>query len=87
MSGRLDQKTALVELDTRRRVSLAKIARHTRYLVTITEEGTIIMSPAIVRSEAEDRVRATPGLIEKIESEARDPKPASGYKPKKPRRR
>jgi hypothetical protein len=35
----------------------------------------------------EAKVRATPGLMERIEAEARNPRPAPGYKPKKPRRR
>lgn len=40
----------LVELDNRRRLSLARIARpeHNRFLVTVEADGTIILEPAAV---------------------------------------
>jgi len=46
----------LIELDARRRASLAKIGRpeHTRYLARAEPDGTIIMTPV-------DLVRATVG--------------------------
>jgi hypothetical protein len=39
-----------VELDNRRRLSLAKIAKpeHNRFLVTVEADGTIILEPATV---------------------------------------
>lgn len=37
-----------LELDSRKRASLASLAKHDRYLVHVEEDGTIIMVPAIV---------------------------------------
>ncbi len=42
----------LVQLDKRRRVSLAKIGRHSRYLIREESDGTLIFVPVeIVRLE------------------------------------
>lgn len=42
-----------IELDSRRRASLARIARHTRYLVKVEDDGVIVLTPAVVMTEAE----------------------------------
>jgi hypothetical protein len=50
----------LVELDSRRRVSLGKLAAHDRYLVRVESDGTIVLTPAQVvplsRVESTDRM-------------------------------
>jgi hypothetical protein len=57
----------LVELDDRRRISLGKIGRHSRYLVHEEDDGTIILEPAVVLSEAEARLMANAELVSQIE--------------------
>lgn len=46
----------MVELDDRRRLSLGKIGRHSRYLVREKRDGTLIFEPAIRLTEVEARV-------------------------------
>lgn len=40
----------IITLDARRRASLAKIGRpeHTRYIVDVQDDGTMILTPAVV---------------------------------------
>ena len=59
--------TTLVELDHRRRVSLGRIGRHSRYLVHEEPDGTIILEPAVVLSETEARFMANTELVAQIE--------------------
>jgi hypothetical protein len=46
-------KSILVEVDSRRRVSLGKLGHHDRYLATEQPDGTITFEPAVILSEAE----------------------------------
>lgn len=62
-----------VELDSRRRASLAKLARHDRYLVDVAPDGTLTLTPAVVRSVLEDKLRQIPGYIEQLEHDAARP--------------
>jgi hypothetical protein len=50
----------LLELDTRRRISLGQLAKHNRYLAAIEEDGTIVLTPAVVMTEAEARLLGAP---------------------------
>ena len=51
----------LLELDTRRRISLGQIAKHDRYLAVAEADGTIVLTPAVVMTEAEAaRLRTEP---------------------------
>jgi len=61
--------TTLIELDNRRRAPLSKLAKaeHSRFLVSVSEDGTIILTPAVVISEMEARLRANPQLMAEIE--------------------
>lgn len=43
----------LVELDTRNRISLTKLARHRRYLATATPDGSILLVPVRIVPERE----------------------------------
>jgi hypothetical protein len=36
----------LLEVDSRRRISLGTLAAHDRYLVTVDDDGVIILTPA-----------------------------------------
>ncbi len=59
--------STLVELDDRRRLSLGKIGHHSRYLVHEEPDGTIILEPAVVLSEAEARFIANSDLVAQVE--------------------
>jgi hypothetical protein len=43
----------LIELDGRGRAAVGRVARHTRYTVTVASDGTITLTPAIVVSPLE----------------------------------
>jgi hypothetical protein len=60
----------LIELDSCRRAALAKIALHDVYLVDRTPDGTITLTPAVVRSVIEDKLRQISGYIEQLECDA-----------------
>ena len=45
----------LVTLDSRRRLSLGKLATHSHYFVRVDEDGVIILTPAVVMTSAEAR--------------------------------
>ena len=51
----------LIQLDSRRRAALAKIALDDIYLVGRAPDGTITLTPAVVRSVIEDKLRQIPG--------------------------
>jgi hypothetical protein len=51
---------SLLELDSRRRISLGQLATHDRYLVEVEEDGTIVLTPAVVMSAAEAQLHAAP---------------------------
>jgi len=57
----------LVELDERKRVALARFARHDRYLLTVEPGGTLILTPAVVMSTAEAEYLANPALAAQVE--------------------
>jgi hypothetical protein len=69
----------LIELDSRRRASLAKIALHDRYFVDVASDGTITLTPVVVRSVLEDKLRQTPGYIEQLEHDAAHPEAATEF--------
>jgi hypothetical protein len=49
---------SLLEVDSRRRISLGQLAEHDRYLVEVEEDGTIILTPAVVMPAAQARLLA-----------------------------
>ncbi len=72
--------SSLIELDERRRASLGKIGRHSRYLVREEPDGTLIFEPAVVLTEAEQRYLNNKALAARIEDnqahpERRRPRP------------
>lgn len=46
-------KPVVIEVDSRRRVSLGKLGHHDTYLATEQPDGTIMLEPAVLLSEAE----------------------------------
>jgi hypothetical protein len=69
----------LIQLDSRRRAALAKIALHDIYLVDRAPDGTITLTPAVVRSVIEDKLRQIPGYIEQLERDAAHPETATEF--------
>ena len=72
--------STVIDLDDRRRAPLGKIGRHTRYLVREEADGTIILEPAMVLTEAEVKLMGHPELLATIEDnrahpERRRPRP------------
>jgi hypothetical protein len=65
--------TVLIELDDRRRVSLGKLGRHSRYLAREEADGTLIFEPAVVLSEMEARFLANRELVAQIEDNRAHP--------------
>lgn len=57
----------LIELDTRRRVSLGKIGHHDRYLAHEEPDGTLILEPAVVMTQAERDYYANPEIVRSVE--------------------
>lgn len=62
---------ALIELDSRRRASLGKVAlpHHERYLARVDADGTITLTPAVVMTEMEARLHANPELMTQIKAQ------------------
>lgn len=64
-----------VESDTRSRVSLKQlgVSGHHRYLATISEDGTIVLTPAVTMSEAEARYLRNPEIVARVEDNRQHP--------------
>jgi len=71
----MHRKPIWVELDQRRRASLGKIghAGHNRCLATVEPDGTIILKPAVVMTEAEGAFLRNADLVESIKGQRKDP--------------
>ncbi|OMC51966.1 hypothetical protein A5742_17700 [Mycolicibacterium fortuitum] len=66
--------TNLVKIDAQRRITLPKNATtHDLYMIDTSSDGTITLTPAIVRSALEDALRTKPGYMEALEHDAADP--------------
>ena len=63
----------LIELDSRRRASLAKLAKHDRYLASEEPDGTIVLVPAVVITELESRFRANADLVAQVKDNMAHP--------------
>lgn len=75
----------MIEVDSRRRVSLGKLGRHDRYLATEQPDGTITLEPAVVLTESEHAYLQNVGLRRQIEDnrahpERRRPRPPRSQK-------
>lgn len=69
----------IVELDSRRRVSLGRVGRpeHTRYLAHEEPDGAIVLEPVVVMSEAEGRFLRNRSLADRVEDNRAHPERAS----------
>jgi predicted nucleic acid-binding protein len=76
----------LLELDEGRRVSLGKLGRHGRYLAHEESDGTIVLTPAAVMSEAQARLLARPDVMADIDEFLAEPE-SQGARRSRPRRR
>ncbi len=65
--------SVFIELDDRRRLSLAKLGRHSRYLAREEPDGTLVFEPAIVMSELEARFLANKELVARIDEARQHP--------------
>jgi hypothetical protein len=86
-----DQEQSLLEVDSRRRISLGPLAEHDRYLVEVEEDGTIVLTPALVMSVAQARLLAATETSRRIdefldhpETGARRARPARSLRPSPP---
>jgi hypothetical protein len=61
------EKRSVLEVDSRRRISLGTLAEHDRYLVDVEEDGTIVLTPAVVMSAAQARLLAAAETSRRID--------------------
>jgi hypothetical protein len=61
------EKQSVLEVDSRRRISLGTLAEHDRYLVDVEEDGTIVLTPAVVMSAAQARLLAAAETSKRID--------------------
>jgi len=68
----------LVELDSRRRITLGRLGKpeHDRYLVHEEPDGTLVLTPAVVMSAHEAALLRHPELVEQIKADLADPSAA-----------
>ena len=64
----------LLEIDSRKRLALGRLAHHDRYLVHEESDGTLILTPAEVMPKQEaDLLRTNPEFVAMIEEKVRHP--------------
>jgi hypothetical protein len=73
----MNEGQSLLEVDSRRRISLGPLAKHDRYLVVVEDDGTIILTPAVVMSVAEARLRAATETVRRIDEFLDNPESSS----------
>lgn len=54
----MSTEPTLVELDSRHRAALGRLARHARYLAEVDDDGTITLTPATVVTALESTLLA-----------------------------
>jgi hypothetical protein len=86
-----DLEQSLLEVDSRRRISLGPLAVHDRYLVEVEEDGTIVLTPAVVMPAAQARLLAAVETSRRIdefldhpETGSRRARPARSRRPSPP---
>ncbi len=67
----------LIEVDARKRLSLGSLANYDRYLANVEEDGTIVLTPAVVLTAAEARLRAAPETAREIDEFLANPESGS----------
>ena len=58
----------VLEVDSRRRISLGMLAKHDRYLAEVEEDGTIVLTPAVILSLAQAQLLGATGTSRKIDA-------------------
>lgn len=70
----MDPQGILVELDSRRRAALGRLAHHDRYLVTAEPDGTLILTPAVIMTDLEAKLlRKNPEFVRQLEGKMAHP--------------
>lgn len=64
---------SLLEVDSRRRISLGSLAEHARYLVEVEDDGVIVLTPAVVMSVAEARLHTAVETSRRIDDFLENP--------------
>ena len=82
-----EQVQSMLEVDSRRRISLGPLAEHDRYLVDVEEDGTIVLTPAVVMSAAQARLLQPPWGAVSSRSPRPHPSPPARPPPGPPRPR
>jgi len=84
-----DERTrSLLEVDARRRISLGSLAEHDRYLAELEEDGTIVLTPAVVLPATEARLHAATETSRRIDDFLDRPETGSRRtRPIRPRQR
>ncbi len=73
----MDEPRSLLEVDARRRISLGALAEHDRYLIEVEDDGTIVLTPAVVMSAAQARLHAAVETSRKIDEFLDNPETGS----------
>jgi len=68
--------TTVVEVDSRRRISLGKSAKYERYVVREEPGGVLILEPAVIVTAAQARLNAMPELAAQLADAAAHPERA-----------
>jgi hypothetical protein len=74
-----------LEVHGRRRISLGGLAEYDRYLVDVEEDGTIVLTPAVIMSVAQARLNAAPETVRAIDDFLDNPE--TGVRRTRPRRK
>ncbi len=65
--------TTLIELDSRKRAALGRLAHHDRYLARVEPDGTLILTPATVMTKQEADRFLDPEIVALVEEKMRHP--------------
>lgn len=64
----------LIELDSRKRAALGRLAHHDRYLAREEPDGTVVLTPAVVMPKLEaELLRANPAFVANLKEKMRHP--------------
>jgi len=67
--------SSYAELDSRKRISLAKIATSNSYIVTAEANGRIVLDPAVVMTKTEAALMGDSDLQQQVAASLADPGP------------
>jgi prophage tail gpP-like protein len=68
------EPSVLIELDSRKRAALGRLAHHDRYLAHEEPDGTLVLTPAVVMAKQEaELLRGNPEFIASMKEKMRHP--------------